>query len=68
MKYVAATLLATAVGPFAAPGHAHHSASLYDEAHTVVLNGTIREFQWTNPRCWIQLDVPSADGSDESSL
>jgi hypothetical protein len=27
-----------------------------------VLAGTVREFQWSNPHTWIQLDVPDASG------
>ena len=48
----------------ALPSHAHHSGVLWDSTRTVTLTGTVREFQWTNPHCWIQLLV--ADGADAS--
>ncbi len=36
---------------------AHHSFAMFDNAKNVVLDGTVREFQWTNPHSWIQLIV-----------
>ena len=48
----------------AAPGwsFAHHSGAMWDNAKTVKLAGTVREFQWSNPHCWIQLLVDDAAG------
>lgn len=51
--------LAAAI-PVVAP--AHHSQAMYDMARTTQLTGTVREFQWSNPHCWIQLQVTAADG------
>ena len=36
---------------------AHHSFAMFDNRKEVVLDGTVREFQWTNPHSWIQLVV-----------
>ncbi len=36
---------------------AHHSYTRFDMAKTVTLEGTVKEFQWTNPHVWIQLLV-----------
>ena len=41
---------------------AHHSYAMFDLSKTVTLQGTIRDFQWTNPHSWIWIDVPSTDG------
>ncbi len=30
---------------------------MFDRDRTVTLNGTVKDFQWTNPHTWIQLDV-----------
>lgn len=46
----------------AAPCMAHHSMAMFDPAKTLTLHGTIKEFQWTNPHCFIQLLVPKAVG------
>ena len=49
-------LLAPAV--FAAgAASAHHSAAMFDATKSVTLAGTVKEFQWMSPHCWIQLLV-----------
>jgi hypothetical protein len=53
----------------AMPAQAHHSMAMFDQSKTVTLSGTVREFQWTNPHCYIQLMVKGDDGnSTEWSL
>lgn len=42
--------------------HAHHSFSMFDNEKDQVLEGIVKEFQWTNPHIWIQVNVKSADG------
>lgn len=39
---------------------AHHSAAMFDPTQTVTLAGTVKEFQWTSPHCWIQVLVTDA--------
>ena len=46
----------------AAPAFAHHSAAMFDAEKEIVLNGTVREFQYTNPHSWIQVVVPGSEG------
>ncbi|OJY60805.1 MAG: hypothetical protein BGP16_06905 [Sphingobium sp. 66-54] len=41
---------------------AHHSMAMFDQQKKVSLTGTVREFQWTNPHCYIQLMVMDANG------
>jgi len=41
----------------ASPVVAHHSFSMFDETREVVLKGAVKEFQWSNPHTWIQLNV-----------
>jgi hypothetical protein len=36
---------------------AHHSRSMFDQTKQITLTGTVKEFQWTNPHCWIQVLV-----------
>jgi hypothetical protein len=45
------------------PALAHHSFAMFDSSKQITLTGTIKEFQWTNPHAWIQLNVPQPDGS-----
>jgi len=58
---VAGALIGLAVT--AVPASAHHSANAFDNAKIVELNGTVKEFQWTNPHTWIQLYVVDDNGS-----
>lgn len=45
----------------AAPVLAHHGGAEYD-AKTIELSGTVKEFQFTNPHSWIQVDVKDQSG------
>jgi hypothetical protein len=40
----------------------HHSGAMFDRAKKVTLQGTVKEFQFTNPHVWILLLVPDKDG------
>jgi hypothetical protein len=44
---------------------AHHSFAMFDGEKTKVLEGTVKEFQWTNPHSWILLTVDNAEGQPE---
>lgn len=46
------------------PASAHHSGAMFDGAKEVVLVGTIKEFQYTNPHSWIQVLVPREGGGE----
>jgi hypothetical protein len=56
------TLVAMAATLAAGPALAHHSGAMFDANKEVTLQGTVKEFQWTNPHSWIQLNVPDASG------
>jgi hypothetical protein len=47
---------------------AHHSFAMFDPTRTVTLSGTVREFQFNNPHCFIQLLVTSDGRTDEWSI
>lgn len=36
---------------------------MWDSSKTVTLEGTVKEFQWSNPHCWIQLLVTQASAA-----
>jgi len=42
---------------------AHHSAAMFDDSKRVTLAGTVREFQWSNPHCYVQLLVTPEKGT-----
>jgi hypothetical protein len=51
----AASILVTVA--FAAPAVAHHSFAMFDPDRTVILKGTVKEFEWTNPHVWMRIMV-----------
>jgi hypothetical protein len=61
-KLIAALALAgacvTATGAIA-----HHSFAMFDRTRTATISGTVREFQWTNPHAYIQLQVRRPNGT-----
>jgi hypothetical protein len=56
-------LMAAAAALASGPALAHHSFAMFDRDKNVTLNGTVKEFQWTNPHSWIQVNVPDASGA-----
>ena len=56
-RHVAALLVLSS-----ATASAHHSFALFDSSVNTTLAGVVREFQWTNPHSWIQLNVPDGKG------
>ena len=52
----AALIASLALGAWS-PVWAHHTASMFADDKELVLSGTVREFQYTNPHSWIQLVV-----------
>jgi hypothetical protein len=56
---VAATLLA------ASSALAHHSFAMFDQSKSVSIQGTVKDFRWTNPHVFIQLMVKADDGTED---
>jgi len=52
----------------ASAAHAHHSSAMFDAQQSVTLNGTVKQFQWSNPHCWIQVTVNDKTGPVEWSV
>ena len=46
----------------AIPAAAHHSFAMFDVEKTMTIEGTVKEFQWTNPHSWIHLMVTDKEG------
>src|SRR5262249_3631555 len=57
MKFKALCLSGIAIIMLAIPAVAHHSFAMFDASKTVTLQGTVKEFHWTNPHSWIFLTV-----------
>ncbi len=41
---------------------AHHSSSMFDRSETLVLSGTVKEYQFLNPHTWIEILVEDESG------
>ena len=54
--------VATVALLLASPVMAHHSFAMFDRDRQVTLEGTVHDFQWTNPHAWIEVDVPDGKG------
>jgi len=65
MKISALALAGVALTLAATPAVAHHSFAMFDAAKSVKLEGTVKEFQWTNPHSWIFLMVKNPQGVEE---
>jgi hypothetical protein len=48
----------------AAPALAHHSTASFDFEKTIEITGTVKDFQWTNPHSWTNVEVPSGNAID----
>ena len=55
--FVAATLLLTP------PVAAHHGAASFDTEREITLKGTVTEWIWANPHCFLKFDVTDASGT-----
>ena len=53
-----------AVGLLAGSALAHHSFAMFDAETTTEAQGTVKEFQWTNPHSWIEVMVTDAEGQE----
>ena len=47
----------------AAPASAHHSGAGVDRSRTVTVSGIVKDFRWTNPHSWIDLEVADEKGT-----
>lgn len=62
IRKTTALALCAMVLAMAAPAIAHHSTANYDYSKNVVLKGKLKSFQWTNPHCFLQIEVPDGKG------
>ena len=48
---------------------AHHSFAMFDQSKIVTVEGTVKDFRWTNPHVFIQVMVKNdSGGEDEWSI
>jgi hypothetical protein len=49
--------LAIAVVVMTTAAQAHHSFAMFDREKIITVSGTLKEFEWTNPHCWLHVNV-----------
>ena len=65
MKLRAIAFSGVALALSMTPASAHHSFAMFDYMKSVTLEGTVKEFQWTNPHSWILMMVRNPQGVEE---
>jgi Family of unknown function (DUF6152) len=65
MRRLTIGLIACAAIAYEQPVFAHHSFAQFDASKTLTLNGTVRNFEWTNPHAWLWILVPGPAGTTE---
>lgn len=63
VKFGIPVLVGIAATVFSDIGAAHHSFAMFDDTKEIVLTGVVKEFQWTNPHTFVQLEVPGPNGT-----
>ena len=48
---------------FSAPLFAHHGNTAFDETKKVTIKGTVTEWFWANPHCFLKVDVKDEKGN-----
>ena len=63
MKYALTALIAAAgILAGSAVAIAHHGAATFDTGKELVLEGTVTEWVWSNPHCFLKFDAADATG------
>jgi hypothetical protein len=57
-----------ALASAAVPALAHHSFAMFDQKKVMTLEGTVVQFQWTNPHAFIELEVPGGARTQRWSI
>jgi hypothetical protein len=58
-----ALVIATTIA--GAPASAHHSYAMFDVNKNISIEGTVKQFMWTNPHGWIRLVVTDSKGNPQ---
>ena len=58
MKLKVVGVAVIAIIAFAGQTQAHHSFAMFDHEKLITVSGTLKEFEWTNPHCWLHVLAP----------
>jgi Family of unknown function (DUF6152) len=60
MKLKLAGLAVFIIAAFVLPAAGHHSFAMFDHEKAITVSGTLKEFEFTNPHCWLHVAVVDA--------
>ena len=63
LKRIVVAMLGAVAFAIATTASAHHSFAVFDMSQQKTIEGTVSDFQWTNPHTWTWVDVKGDDGS-----
>jgi hypothetical protein len=61
-RFFAAAVVAAGVSVSAGAAWAHHSFAMFDVTKVTTIEGTVKDYAWTNPHVWVDLMVPNSSG------
>ena len=61
-KLTVISLLAVGLTAVSVPLFAHHGAAVYDTSKKVTVKGTVTEWFWANPHCFLKVDAKNDSG------
>ena len=61
-RFLPKVALAIGVLTLSTPLFAHHGAAAFDGGKRLELKGTVTEWVWANPHCWLKFDVKDESG------
>ena len=62
-KFLAVSALMLSALVLSGPLFAHHGNAAFDAGKKVTLKGTVTEWVWANPHCWLKFDVKDDSGN-----
>jgi hypothetical protein len=57
MKLKIVGFTAIAIAAFLVQAQAHHSFTMFDKEKMITISGTLTEFEWSNPHCWLHVST-----------
>jgi hypothetical protein len=68
MSGLLSTVMVAGVALFGLPALAHHSYLMFDDKKTVNLEGTVKEWRFTNPHAWLIITVDENGKRDDWAI
>lgn len=62
IKLTVISLVAVGLFSVSVPLFAHHGAAVYDTTKMVTVKGTVTEWFWANPHCFLKVDAKNDSG------